>query len=57
MLDLSVSAGAITADRAVGDADMSTGIGKVRLRQIDGSAVIKNSNGDCWIGEIRRTCG
>ncbi len=31
---------------------MSTGSGKIRVRKIEGSAVIKNSNGDCWIGEV-----
>ena len=37
-------------DRATGHAEVTTGSGDVRLRELDGSAVIKNSNGDTWIG-------
>ena len=29
---------------------MTTGSGDVRVRELDSSAVIKNSNGDTWIG-------
>ena len=31
---------------------MVTGSGAVRIREIDGSAVIKNLNGDTWVGEV-----
>ena len=37
---------------STGPAEVSTGSGRVRLGQIDGTAVIKNSNGDSWIGEV-----
>ena len=43
---------AIVVDRVAGPAEVSTGSGRVRLGQIDGTAVIKNSNGDSWIGEV-----
>ena len=39
--------------RATGHADISTGSGDVRVRELDGTAVIKNSNGDTWVGEAR----
>ena len=35
-----------------GPAEVSTGSGRVRLRKIDGTAAIKNSNGDSWVGEV-----
>ena len=34
-----------------GHADVTAGSGDVRLRTLDASAVIKNSNGDTWVGE------
>ena len=43
--------GAITVDRAESHAEV-TGSGEVRVREIDGTAVIKNLNGDTWVGEI-----
>ena len=50
-LHLTTSSGGITVDCAVGDAAI-TGSGEVRIRQIDGAAVIKNLNGDTWVGEV-----
>ena len=44
-------------DRAAGPAEISTGSGRIRLGQIDGNAVIKNSNGDSWIGATSGTSG
>jgi DUF4097 and DUF4098 domain-containing protein YvlB len=41
----------LTAAPPGGPAEISTGSGKIRIDATDGSAVIKNSNGDCWIGE------
>ena len=35
-----------------GRLELSTGSGTVRVRAVDGSAVIKNSNGDCWVGDV-----
>lgn len=40
----------ISVDRATGHADVTVGSGEVRLRELDGRAVIKNSNGDTWVG-------
>ncbi len=46
------SAGDITLQRVIGDAEVSTSSGTLRIESIDGPAVVKNSNGDTWIGEI-----
>ncbi|MGH3980493.1 MAG: hypothetical protein ACRDRZ_16085 [Pseudonocardiaceae bacterium] len=51
-LDLHTGGGAIVVDRVVGHAEVSIGSGRVRLREIDGTAVIKNSNGHSWVGEV-----
>ncbi|MDQ3352520.1 MAG: DUF4097 family beta strand repeat-containing protein [Actinomycetota bacterium] len=50
-LHLSTSGGDIIVDRAVGHTAVSTGTGVVRIRDVDGSAVIKNSNGASWVGQ------
>jgi DUF4097 and DUF4098 domain-containing protein YvlB len=49
-LDLRSGLGDISVERATGHAEVTTGSGRLRLRELDGSAVIKNSNGDTWIG-------
>ena len=50
-LNLNTGTGSVTVDRAVGRTEV-TGAGDIRIREIDGSAVIKNLNGDTWVGEI-----
>ena len=50
-LRLSTGHGSITVNHAGGHA-VVTGSGAVRIREIDGSAVIKNLNGDTWVGEV-----
>jgi DUF4097 and DUF4098 domain-containing protein YvlB len=35
-----------------GHVDVTTGSGDVRLRDLGSTAVVKNANGDTWIGEI-----
>ena len=50
-LNLRSGAGNISVGRATGRTEVTTGSGGVRLRKLDGSAVIKNSNGDTWVGE------
>ncbi len=50
-LHLSTGLGNTTVDRAEGHV-VVTGSGTVRIRQVDGSAVIKNLNGDTWVGEV-----
>ena len=49
-LNLRSGAGDISVDRAAGRAEVTVGSGDVRLRELDASAVIKNSNGDTWVG-------
>jgi hypothetical protein len=49
---LKSSSGNLTVEHAVGDVQLSTALGEVRIGKVDGSAVVKNSHGDTWIGEI-----
>jgi DUF4097 and DUF4098 domain-containing protein YvlB len=49
-LSLTSGTGDISVDHATGHADVTAGSGEVRLRELDVSAVIKNSNGDTWVG-------
>ncbi len=49
-LNLRSGAGDISVDRVTGRAEVTAGSGEVRLRELDSSAVIKNSNGDTWVG-------
>jgi DUF4097 and DUF4098 domain-containing protein YvlB len=37
-------------ERATGHAEVTLGPGEVRVRELDGGAVTKNSNGDTWVG-------
>jgi hypothetical protein len=46
------TAGNITVDQVVSRANITTGTGIVRIREIDGSAVVKNSNGDSTIRDV-----
>ena len=50
-LELKAGAGDITVGHVLGDADVSTA-GAVGIASVDGAAVIKNSNGDTWIGDV-----
>jgi DUF4097 and DUF4098 domain-containing protein YvlB len=50
-LHLTTSLGTITVNRAVGRTEV-TGSGELRIREIDGSAVVKNLNGTTWLGEV-----
>jgi DUF4097 and DUF4098 domain-containing protein YvlB len=52
-LNLRSGAGDISVDHATGRAEVTAGSGDVRLRELDASAVIKNSNGDTWVGVAR----
>jgi DUF4097 and DUF4098 domain-containing protein YvlB len=49
-LSLRTGIGDISVDRVTGHAEITTGSGEVRGRELDASAVIKNSNGDTWVG-------
>jgi DUF4097 and DUF4098 domain-containing protein YvlB len=50
-LDLQ-TVGNITVDRAVSRANITSGSGIVRIREVEGTAVVKHSNGDTTIGEV-----
>ena len=47
--------------RVGGDAEVTTGTGRIRLGQVDGSAVVKNANGgtriDAVAGDLRVSAG
>jgi DUF4097 and DUF4098 domain-containing protein YvlB len=53
-LNLKTGIGDITVEHATGDAELTAGSGDVRVRALDGGAVIKNSNGDTWVGVAGR---
>ncbi|WP_028925888.1 DUF4097 family beta strand repeat-containing protein [Pseudonocardia acaciae] len=48
---LKTAHGDVTVDRAEGHCEV-TGSGAVNIRKIDGAAVVKNLNGDIWVGEV-----
>jgi DUF4097 and DUF4098 domain-containing protein YvlB len=48
-LELRTSGGNVTVDHGVSRTNIRTGTGIVRIREIDGPAIIKNSNGDSWV--------
>jgi len=50
-LHANTSGGNVTVDRIVGRGEI-TGSGQVRIREIDGPAVVKNLNGATWVGEV-----
>jgi hypothetical protein len=49
-LNLRSATGHITVEHATGRAEVTAGSGDVRLGELDAAAVIKNSNGDTWVG-------
>ena len=50
-LNLKTGIGDITVDHVAKHADVASGSGDIRLRRLDASGVVKNSNGDTWVGE------
>ena len=50
-VNLKTGFGDITVERAAGKAEIR-GTGAVRIGSIDGTAAVKNSSGDTWIGEV-----
>ena len=50
-VELTCGVGEVTVDVAVGRARI-TSAGAVRIGRIEGPAVVKNHNGDTWIGEV-----
>jgi hypothetical protein len=53
-LNVRTGIGAITAERVDLHADVTTAAGEVRLTDLGGSGVVKNSNGETWIGVAGR---
>ncbi|MBB5867640.1 DUF4097 and DUF4098 domain-containing protein YvlB [Allocatelliglobosispora scoriae] len=51
-LDLNTSIGTIVLRQVDGDAQISCGSGRVRCEVLGSTAVVKNSNGDTWIGTV-----
>jgi hypothetical protein len=49
-LSLKAGLGDIAVDHATRHADLTTGSGELRARALDDSAVLRNSNGDTWVG-------
>jgi hypothetical protein len=49
-VSLKTGMGEIVLRHAAGHAEVTAGSGDVRLGELDTSAVIKNSNGDTWVG-------
>lgn len=49
-LSLKTGIGDLSVDHATGHAELTAGSGEVRARELESSAVIKNSNGDTWVG-------
>jgi len=49
-LSVKTGIGDIGAERVTGHADVTSGSGDIRLRELEASAAVKNSNGDTWIG-------
>jgi Putative adhesin len=50
-VELKAGMGDVTVEVIGGEADIKTA-GEVRIGRIDGSARIRNSNGDTWVGEV-----
>jgi hypothetical protein len=51
-VQLRTGVGDIIVEGADGDAELTTGSGSLRIDRVGGAAVVKNSNGDTWIGEV-----
>jgi len=49
---LTTGAGSLSLTRSHGDTEVAAG-GDMRIERVDGSAEIKNVNGETWIGEVR----
>ncbi|WP_328443174.1 MULTISPECIES: DUF4097 family beta strand repeat-containing protein [unclassified Amycolatopsis] len=51
-LEATTAVGDVTVGHASGHAEVSTGSGDIRLREIDGSAALKNSSGETRVGTV-----
>ena len=50
-LSLHTGMGAAVAETVAGDAEVTTGSGRLRVRSVRGRVTAKNGNGETWIGE------
>ncbi|MGZ4666386.1 MAG: DUF4097 family beta strand repeat-containing protein [Frankiaceae bacterium] len=48
---LKTTGGKVIVDHVTGQADVSGNV-DIRVRQVDGGAVVKNIRGDSWVGEV-----
>ncbi|GAA4465004.1 DUF4097 family beta strand repeat-containing protein [Phytohabitans houttuyneae] len=48
---LRTTSGKVSVDHVTGQADVSAN-GEIRVRQVDGGAVVKNIGGNSWVGEV-----
>src|ERR687887_621358 len=51
-LRASTASGNLSIGRAAGRAELTTGSGEVRVSEVDGAALIKNTNGNSWAGSV-----
>jgi hypothetical protein len=51
-VSLKTGIGDVGVEHATGHAEVTAGSGDVRLPELDTSAVVKNSNGDTWVGSV-----
>jgi DUF4097 and DUF4098 domain-containing protein YvlB len=51
-IELKTGTGDVQVDLATGHAQVASGSGDVRLRELDHSAVVKNATGDIWVGRV-----
>jgi DUF4097 and DUF4098 domain-containing protein YvlB len=49
-LHCKIGAGDVTVQQAIGHTEVTTGSGAMRIGTVDGTAVLRNSNGETWIG-------
>jgi DUF4097 and DUF4098 domain-containing protein YvlB len=52
VLQANTAYGDVTVDLVVGDADIATASGELRIGRITGAGMIKNSDGDITVGEV-----
>lgn len=50
-LTIKGGAGDVSVDHVADHADIRVGSGEVRVRELETTAVVKNSNGDTWVGD------
>jgi hypothetical protein len=51
-IELKTGTGDVQVDVATGHAQVTSGSGSVRLRELDHTGVVKNATGDIWVGRV-----